>query len=122
MISETPPTFSNSYRTLICHAILSTVISLYEVSVCWVRYLPLASFRFHLTMNTLALDYVIPAIRAYSGLPPVRQCSLPSILNERADQAWSTLMLYISICVILYVCSAVYENRTYSAMRGAWGE
>ena len=31
-----------------------------------------ASFRFHLTMNTLAFGYVIPAIRAYSGLPPVR--------------------------------------------------
>ena len=26
-------------------------------------------------MNTLALGYVIPAIRAYSGLSPVRQCS-----------------------------------------------
>ena len=37
--------------------------------------LPTASFRFHLTMNTLALGYVIPAIRAYSGLAPVRQCS-----------------------------------------------
>ena len=26
-------------------------------------------------MDTLALGYVIPAIRAYSGLAPVRQCS-----------------------------------------------
>ena len=26
-------------------------------------------------MDTLAFGYVIPAIRAYSGLPPVRQCS-----------------------------------------------
>jgi len=71
-LKGTPPTIPNSYRTLICHAILSTVISLYEVSVCWVRYLPPASFRFHLTMNTLALGYVIPAIRACSGLSPVR--------------------------------------------------
>ena len=37
--------------------------------------MPPASFRFQLTMDTLALGYVIPAIRAYSGLPPVRQCS-----------------------------------------------
>ncbi|WP_455657168.1 hypothetical protein, partial [Prevotella pectinovora] len=37
--------------------------------------LPPASFRFHLTMNTLAFGYVIPAIKAYSGLAPVRQCS-----------------------------------------------
>ena len=34
-----------------------------------------ASFRFHLAMNTLAWGYVIPAIRAYSGLAPVRQHS-----------------------------------------------
>ena len=26
-------------------------------------------------MDTLAFDYAIPAIRACSGLPPVRQCS-----------------------------------------------
>ena len=30
-------------------------------------------------------------------------------------------MLYIRICVLLYVCSAVYETRTYGAMRGARG-
>ena len=34
-----------------------------------------ASFRFHLAMNALAFDYVIPAIRACSGLSPVRQSS-----------------------------------------------
>ena len=28
-----------------------------------------------LGVNTLTFGYVIPAIRAYSGLPPVRQCS-----------------------------------------------
>ena len=32
----------------------------------------LGIMRFHLAMNTLALGYVIPAIRAYSGLAPVR--------------------------------------------------
>ena len=30
-------------------------------------------------------------------------------------------MVYIRICVLLYVCSAVYETRTYGAMRGARG-
>ena len=30
-------------------------------------------------------------------------------------------MLYIRICVLLYVCSAVYETRTYGAMRDARG-
>lgn len=30
-------------------------------------------------------------------------------------------MLCIRVCVLLYVCSAVYETRTYGAMRGAGG-
>ena len=33
-------------------------------------------------MNTLALGYVIPAIRAYSGLAPVRQCSCRAYTND----------------------------------------
>ena len=44
--------------------------------------MPPASFRFHLTMNTLAFGYVIPAIRAYSGLAPVRQCSCRAYYKE----------------------------------------
>ena len=45
--------------------------------------MPPASFRFHLTMNTLAFGYVIPAIRAYSGLAPVRQCSCRAYNEKR---------------------------------------
>ena len=33
-------------------------------------------------MNTLAVGYVIPAIRAYSGLTPVRQCSCRAYNKE----------------------------------------
>ena len=36
-------------------------------------------------MNTLAFGYVIPAIRAYSGLAPVRQCSCRAY-NEKSAQ------------------------------------
>ena len=49
--------------------------ALYEVSVRQARYLPPASSRFHLAMDTLAIGYAIPAIRAHSGLSPVRHCS-----------------------------------------------
>lgn len=47
----------------------------YVISVRQTGTLPPPSFRFHLAMDTLALGYVIPAIRAHSGLTPVRQCS-----------------------------------------------
>ena len=36
-------------------------------------------------MNTLAFGYVIPAIRAYSGLPPVRQCSCRAYYKATAN-------------------------------------
>ncbi|EDV00136.1 hypothetical protein BACCOP_00003 [Phocaeicola coprocola DSM 17136] len=45
--------------------------ALYEVSVRQTRCLPPASFRFHLTMDTLAIGCMIPAIRAHWGLAPV---------------------------------------------------
>ena len=42
-----------SYRTLMLLAISSSHIALYQVSVRWVRCLPLTSFRFQLAMDTL---------------------------------------------------------------------
>ena len=44
-------------------------------------------------MNTLALGYVIPAIRAYSGVAPVRQCSCRANKIE-ADNACRHAHLY----------------------------
>ncbi|HCX65850.1 MAG TPA: hypothetical protein DHN33_11660 [Eubacteriaceae bacterium] len=42
------------------------------ISVRQTRDLPPASFRFHVTMDTLALSYTLPTTRACSGLSPVR--------------------------------------------------
>ena len=58
----------------------------------------------------------------FCWVPRYLQCRKRiGLIKERADLAWSTLILYIRICVLLYVCSAVYETRTYGAMRGARG-
>jgi len=45
--------------------------ALYQVSVRRNKSLPSASFRFHLTVDTLAFGYEIPVITALSGLAPV---------------------------------------------------
>ena len=37
-------------------------------------------------MDTLAFGYVIPAIRAYSGLAPVRQCSCRAYYFSQIEQ------------------------------------
>ena len=60
--------------------------------------MPPASFRFHLTMNTLALGYVIPAIRVYSGLAPVRQCSCRAYTKKAAklrDESCGTMLFML---------------------------
>ena len=49
------------YRASTCLAALSQVIAYYTVSVRQARGLPLASFRFRLTMDTLAFGYIFPA-------------------------------------------------------------
>ena len=58
---------------LIQQAVLETIGQ--EVNANHKRHLPPVSFRFQLTMDTLAFGYVISAIRAYLGLAPVRQYS-----------------------------------------------
>ena len=53
----------------------------------------MASFRFHLAMNTLAVGYVIPAIRAYSRLAPIRQCSCRAYQKKGVPQDMAHLSL-----------------------------
>jgi len=46
-------------------------------------------------MDTLAFGYVIPAIRAYSGLAPVRQCSCRAYYEKRGSM-FVMLSLYVT--------------------------
>src|SRR5699024_4376335 len=61
-----------SYWTSTSFAVLSSHVASYMISVRQTRGLPKASFRFHITMDTLAIGYALPATRSRSGLPPVR--------------------------------------------------
>jgi hypothetical protein len=57
--------------------------ALYQISVRRNKPLPSASFRFHLTMDTLAFGYEIPVITALSGLAPVGGSICPARPNCR---------------------------------------
>src|SRR5699024_6036472 len=61
-----------SYRTSTSFAVLSSHVASYMISVRQTRGLPRASFRFHITMDTLAFGYVLTATRSHSGLSPIR--------------------------------------------------
>ena len=62
----------SSYWTSACVAALSIQSSPDVISVRQIRDLPLASFRFLVAEDTLALSYTLPTTRACSGLTPVR--------------------------------------------------
>ena len=102
------PTVPNSYGTLICLAILSTVICLIW-SCCSLGQMFVLGFRFHLAMDTLAFDYAIPAIRACSGLSPVRQCSCRAYQYE-ANTWKSDACLYLFICYYVLILNLVLRQ------------
>ena len=80
-------------------------------------------------MDTLAFDYAIPAIRACSGLPPVRQCScrayiivdgngrlsIPSNLEDLwMSESELIDMLYITAPKLNAVIRAIYKEGMLS--------
>src|SRR5699024_7319609 len=61
-----------SYWTSTSFAVLSSHVASYMISVRQTRGLPRVSFRFHITMDTLTVGYVLTATWLHSGLSPVR--------------------------------------------------
>ena len=51
-------------------------------------------------MNTLAFGYVIPAIRAYSELAPVRQCSCRAYTNKGKQPVFGRSPLFVVFILI----------------------
>ena len=66
------PHVNCSYWTSASFAALSPCVASYMVSVRQTGGLPKASFRFHITMDTLAVGYVLTATRSHLGLAPIR--------------------------------------------------
>ncbi len=61
-----------SYWILTSFAVLSSYVASYMISVRQTGGLPRASFRFHVTVDTLAFSCVLTATRSYLGLSPIR--------------------------------------------------
>ena len=70
----------------------------YQVLVHRANRLPPASFRFHLTMDTLAFGCNLPTIRAVWGLAPVRARSCWANPKKVTDK-------HLSVTFLLIVCS-----------------
>ena len=71
-----------SYWTSTWNAALSSCMTSYEISVRQTRDLPVvslfphpASFRFHLTMDTLAFGYILPTTGRIRDFNPLETCA-----------------------------------------------
>ena len=71
-----------SYRASACKAVLPSCIAFYVISVRQTGDLPVvslfphpASFRFHLTMDTLAFGYILPTTGRIRDFNPLETCA-----------------------------------------------
>ena len=71
-----------SYRASACKAVLPSCMAFYVISVRQTRDLPVvslfphpASFRFHLTMDTLAFGYILPTTGRIRDFNPLETCA-----------------------------------------------
>ena len=78
-----------SYWALTWVAVLPSCITLYEISVRQTRDLPgvslfphPASFRFHLTMDTLAFGYILPTTGWIRDFNPLETCAAGRTINK----------------------------------------
>src|SRR5690625_1261220 len=94
------------------------------ISVRQTRDLPWASFRFHITVDTLAFSYVLTATWSHSGLSPVRvrpcwanQKNLQETLQAIFSHTILKLHPMVSYCHHSSLCSIIYfhffKDTTY---------
>ena len=97
-----------SYWALTCCAALPSCKTLYVISVRQTRDLPVvslfphpASFRFHLTMDTLAFGYILPTTRRIRDLPPLETCAAGR--TQKKDLKRAELFVKSRLLQILFI-------------------
>ena len=92
-----------SYWALTWVAVLPSCITLYEISVRQTRDLPVvslfphpASFRFHLTMDTLAFGYILPTTGRIRDFNPLETCAARRTARNPLDHDGREGVFYIN--------------------------
>ena len=90
-----------SYWALTWVAVLPSCITLYEISVRQTRDLPVvslfphpASFRFHLTMDTLAFGYILPTTGRIRDFNPLETCAARRTQQKSGETFLGSLPLF----------------------------
>ena len=106
-----------SYRASACKAVLPSCMAFYVISVRQTGDLPVvslfphpASFRFHLTMDTLAFGYILPTTGRIRDFNPLETCAA----GRTTQQGEAIRSLPIVIFNIVLILSALYLEHLYS--------
>ena len=104
-----------SYWALTWVAVLPSCITLYEISVRQTRDLPVvslfphpASFRFHLTMDTLAFGYILPTTGRIRDFNPLETCAARRTTLIKASRARPGMLLFYYI-ILSSVCPNIQK-------------
>ena len=110
-----------SYWASTCIAALPSCMTLYEISVRQTRDLPVvslfphpASFRFHLTVDTLAFGYILPTTGRIRDFNPLETCAAGrTTVNKRFPRIRKPLVLFQNAFCKNF-CKSFYFHVPYS--------
>ena len=109
-----------SFRASACKAVLPSCMAFYVISVRQTRDLPVvslfphpASFRFHLTMDTLAFGYILPTTGRIRDFNPLETCAARRT-KQMCDADFSfhiahSIFLVISLVIKNYVSLSSHQ-------------
>ena len=117
-----------SYWALTCCAALPSCKTLYVISVRQTRDLPVvslfphpASFRFHLTMDTLAFGYILPTTRRIRDLHPLETCAAGRTQKMgNTDSSVFPIFFVIVQFFHRYISSIVTIQYLHSYEQSSW--
>ena len=112
-----------SYWASTCIAALPSCMTLYEISVRQTRDLPVvslfphpASFRFHLTVDTLAFGYILPTTGRIRDFNPLETCAAGRTTLIKGFRAKSTEALFVTVHSYLFLprLLAIFFSISYN--------
>ena len=111
-----------SYWASTCIAALPSCMTLYEISVRQTRDLPVvslfphpASFRFHLTVDTLAFGYILPTTGRIRDFNPLETCAAGRTIAKPYHFDTVLYVIYIVAFLVYPHCTHAISVR-YSSL------
>ena len=111
-----------SYWASTCIAALPSCMTLYEISVRQTRDLPVvslfphpASFRFHLTMDTLAFGYILPTTGRIRDFNPLETCAARRTTQKNGKETVVTVFFPFFTIISFFNFTQLLVFHTYKA-------